>query len=160
MNIYVGNPPFTITEDKLKDLFVGFGEITRINLITDRATGEPRGFGFVEMPKSQLRCATEFAQDWPRAAGRSRSGLLPGAEGAHPNRRLTQMKQPPRKSVRFIAAHHRPTPKRSFSVHFGNKTTQLRKGRPARSATLQLAGQKRDRRSQPSRRKTLRALTM
>src|SRR5262249_4047071 len=40
--------------------------------------------------------------DRPRAAGRSRSGLLPGAGGAHPNRRLTQMKQPPRKSVRFM----------------------------------------------------------
>lgn len=50
MNIYVGNLPFTITDDKLKDLFVGFGEVTKINLITDRATGEPRGFGFVEMP--------------------------------------------------------------------------------------------------------------
>ena len=50
MNIYVGNLPFTITEDKLKDLFVGFGEVTRINLITDKATREPRGFGFVEMP--------------------------------------------------------------------------------------------------------------
>jgi RNA recognition motif-containing protein len=50
MNIYVGNLPFTITEDRLKDLFVGFGEVTKINLITDRATGKPRGFGFVEMP--------------------------------------------------------------------------------------------------------------
>jgi RNA recognition motif-containing protein len=50
MNIYVGNLPFTITEDKLKDLFVGFGKVTTINLITDKTTGEPRGFGFVEMP--------------------------------------------------------------------------------------------------------------
>jgi RNA recognition motif-containing protein len=50
MNIYVGNLPFTITEDKLMDLFVGFGEVARINLITDKATGELRGFGFVEMP--------------------------------------------------------------------------------------------------------------
>ena len=50
MNIFVGNLPFTITEDKLKDLFVGFGEVTRTNLITDKTTGEPRGFGFVEMP--------------------------------------------------------------------------------------------------------------
>jgi RNA recognition motif-containing protein len=50
MNIYVGNLPFTITEDKLKDLFVDFGEVTRINLITDKATGELRGFGFVEIP--------------------------------------------------------------------------------------------------------------
>ena len=44
------NLPFTITEDKLMDLFVGFGEVSRITLITDKATGLPRGFGFVEMP--------------------------------------------------------------------------------------------------------------
>ena len=50
MNIFVGNFPFTITEDKLMDLFVGFGEVSRITLITDKATGQPRGFGFVEMP--------------------------------------------------------------------------------------------------------------
>jgi RNA recognition motif-containing protein len=50
MNIYVGNLPFTITEDKLMDLFVDFGEVSRINLVTDKATGQPRGFGFVEMP--------------------------------------------------------------------------------------------------------------
>jgi RNA recognition motif-containing protein len=50
MNIFVGNLPFTITEDKLMDLFVGFGEVTRINLIIDKTTGQPRGFGFVEMP--------------------------------------------------------------------------------------------------------------
>jgi hypothetical protein len=48
----------TITEDKLKELSVGFGEVTKINLITDRATGEPRGFGFVEMPtQSQAEAA-------------------------------------------------------------------------------------------------------
>ena len=50
MNIYVGNLPYTMTEDKLMELFVGFGEVSTINLITDKATGEPRGFGFVEMP--------------------------------------------------------------------------------------------------------------
>jgi RNA recognition motif-containing protein len=50
MNIFVGNLPFTITEDKLKDLFVAFGEVSNIKLITDKATGEPRGFAFVEMP--------------------------------------------------------------------------------------------------------------
>ena len=50
MNIYVGNLPFTITEDKLMDLFVDFGEVSSIKLITDAATGQPRGFGFVEMP--------------------------------------------------------------------------------------------------------------
>jgi RNA recognition motif-containing protein len=50
MNIYVGNLPFTITEDKLMDLFVDFGEVSRVNLVIDKATGQPRGFGFVEMP--------------------------------------------------------------------------------------------------------------
>jgi RNA recognition motif-containing protein len=50
MNIYVGNLPFTITEDKLKDLFVAFGEVSSIKLITDKDTGQPRGFAFVEMP--------------------------------------------------------------------------------------------------------------
>ena len=50
MNIFVGNLPFTITEDKLMDLFVAFGEVSSINLITDKITGQLRGFGFVEMP--------------------------------------------------------------------------------------------------------------
>ena len=50
MNIYVGNLPYTITKDELMDLFVGFGEVSSVNLITDKATGELRGFGFVEMP--------------------------------------------------------------------------------------------------------------
>ena len=50
MNIFVGNLPFAITEDKLMDLFVAFGEVSSINLITDKITGQPRGFGFVEMP--------------------------------------------------------------------------------------------------------------
>ena len=50
MNIYVGNLPYTITQEKLKDLFTGFGEVSSVHLITDKITGEPRGFGFVEMP--------------------------------------------------------------------------------------------------------------
>ena len=50
MNIYVANLPYQITENKLMDLFVTFGEVSSVKLITDRLTGEPRGFGFVEMP--------------------------------------------------------------------------------------------------------------
>ncbi|MBL4587944.1 hypothetical protein JKY79_01225 [Candidatus Babeliales bacterium] len=48
-NIYVGNLPRTATEASLKDLFVTFGEVGAVKLIKDRYTGEPRGFGFVEM---------------------------------------------------------------------------------------------------------------
>ena len=49
MNIYVGNLPFSVTEDSLREMFEKFGEVQTAKLITDRETGRPRGFGFVEM---------------------------------------------------------------------------------------------------------------
>ncbi|MGH7144078.1 MAG: RNA recognition motif domain-containing protein [Planctomycetota bacterium] len=49
MNIYVGNVPFSSTEDNLRQLFETFGQVSSVKLITDRETGRPRGFGFVEM---------------------------------------------------------------------------------------------------------------
>ncbi|MBE2185328.1 MAG: RNA-binding protein [Rhodothermales bacterium] len=48
-NIYVGNLPYTATEDELRDLFAAHGEVSRVQLMTDRETGRARGFGFVEM---------------------------------------------------------------------------------------------------------------
>ena len=48
-NIYVGNLAFSATEDEIRDLFGAHGTVTSVNLITDRETGRPRGFGFVEM---------------------------------------------------------------------------------------------------------------
>ena len=48
--IYVGNLPFSATEDEIRGLFSEHGEVGSIALITDRDTGRPRGFGFVEMP--------------------------------------------------------------------------------------------------------------
>ncbi len=47
--IYVGNLPFDATDDAVRALFAAHGEVTSVNLITDRETGRPRGFGFVEM---------------------------------------------------------------------------------------------------------------
>ncbi len=47
--IYVGNLPFTATEAEVRDMFEEFGSIDSVSLITDRETGRPRGFGFVEM---------------------------------------------------------------------------------------------------------------
>ena len=47
--IYIGNLPFSATEDEIRELFGAHGEIVSIKLITDRETGRPRGFGFVEM---------------------------------------------------------------------------------------------------------------
>jgi RNA recognition motif-containing protein len=48
-NIYVGNISFQTTEDELRDAFAAFGGIERVNIVTDRDTGQPRGFAFVEM---------------------------------------------------------------------------------------------------------------
>jgi RNA recognition motif-containing protein len=47
--IYVGNLPFSATEDQIASLFSQYGEVSSVSLITDRETGSPRGFGFVEM---------------------------------------------------------------------------------------------------------------
>ena len=47
--IYVGNLPFSATDDEVRDLFAQYGTVDTVNLITDRDTGRPRGFGFVEM---------------------------------------------------------------------------------------------------------------
>jgi len=48
-NIYVGNCSFDVTEGQLRDLFSAYGEVNNVNVITDRDTGRPRGFAFVEM---------------------------------------------------------------------------------------------------------------
>lgn len=52
MNIYIGNLPKGITEDKIKTLFAAFGEIESVKLIKDRFSGWPKGFGFIEMPSN------------------------------------------------------------------------------------------------------------
>ena len=49
MNIYVGNLPYSVTDTDLREAFSRFGEVSQINLITDKFTGESKGFGFVEM---------------------------------------------------------------------------------------------------------------
>jgi RNA recognition motif-containing protein len=59
-NIYVGNLSFEATEDELRGLFEEHGEVLKVNIITDRDTDRPRGFGFVEMADaSKGRTAVE-----------------------------------------------------------------------------------------------------
>ena len=48
-NIYVGNLDFTTSEDQLRTLFSEWGAVETVTIVTDRDTGHPRGFGFVEM---------------------------------------------------------------------------------------------------------------
>ena len=47
--IYVGNLPFSASENQVRDLFGEHGTVDSVHLVTDRETGRPRGFGFVEM---------------------------------------------------------------------------------------------------------------
>ena len=86
--LYVGNLPFTATEDSVRALFTAHGSVDKVSLINDRDTGRPRGFGFVEMSNADAARAmqalngTDFegralkvneAQDRERSGGPSRA---------------------------------------------------------------------------------------
>ena len=49
MNIYVGNLAYSVTEDELRQAFEQFGTVSKVNMITDKFSGQSKGFGFVEM---------------------------------------------------------------------------------------------------------------
>ncbi|MCK4464881.1 MAG: RNA-binding protein [Bacteroidales bacterium] len=49
MNIYVGNLHYNVTEDELKEIFKGYGEVVSSKIITDKYSGRSKGFGFIEM---------------------------------------------------------------------------------------------------------------
>ena len=51
--LYVGNLPFSATEDSLKEAFSEFGTVESVNIITDRYTGQSKGFGFIELSTKQ-----------------------------------------------------------------------------------------------------------
>lgn len=87
--LYVGNLPFTATEDSVRALFAPHGTVDKVSLIMDRDTGRPRGFGFVEMPDADASRAMQAlngkdfegralkvneAQDRDRPAGGWRGG--------------------------------------------------------------------------------------
>jgi RNA recognition motif-containing protein len=57
--LYVGNLPFTATEDAVRSLFAAHGTVEKISLISDRDTGKPRGFGFIEMSGTDASSAMQ-----------------------------------------------------------------------------------------------------
>lgn len=82
--LYVGNLPFSATEDAVRTLFASHGTVEKVSLINDRDTGRPRGFGFVEMSNADASRAMQAlngkemdgrslkineAQDKPRGGG-------------------------------------------------------------------------------------------
>lgn len=58
-SIYVGNLPFSATEDEVRNLFSQFGAVHTVKLISDRETGRPRGFGFVGMDDDDAEVAIQ-----------------------------------------------------------------------------------------------------
>ena len=69
--IYIGNLPFSSTEDELRAVFERHGEVASVNVITDRETGRPRGFAFVEMDEASGADDAIRALDGSELGGRS-----------------------------------------------------------------------------------------
>ncbi|MSR40588.1 MAG: RNA-binding protein [Phycisphaerales bacterium] len=70
MKLYVGNLSFKMSEDELRDLFAAHGEVVSAQLIMDRETGRPRGFGFIEMSNSEQGQAAMAALNGADILGR------------------------------------------------------------------------------------------
>jgi RNA recognition motif-containing protein len=71
MNIYVGNLSNRTEESELRQAFERFGEVAQINIITDKFSGEPRGFGFVEMPTKEQALAAIAGLNGKELGGRT-----------------------------------------------------------------------------------------
>ncbi len=69
--LYIGNIPFTTTEDELRTIFEAHGAVSSVNVITDRETGRARGFAFVEMDEASAADDAMRALDGSDMGGRS-----------------------------------------------------------------------------------------
>ena len=81
-NLFVGNLPFGLSEGDLRTLFEQFGTVDRVSIITDRETGKPRGFAFVEMSddEASARAITELNGKEVQGRALSVSEARPKAE--------------------------------------------------------------------------------
>ncbi len=70
-NIYVGNCSFDVTEEQLRELFAAYGQVDRVNVVTERDTGRPRGFAFVEMPDASAAKAAINGVNGTELGGRT-----------------------------------------------------------------------------------------
>ncbi|MCI0518769.1 MAG: RNA-binding protein [Chloroflexi bacterium] len=71
MNIYVGNLPFTISEDEIRAAFAAFGQVASVAIIKDKITGRSRGFGFVEMSNAAEAQAAIQEMNGKQLSGRT-----------------------------------------------------------------------------------------
>ena len=63
-SIYVGNLPWSATEEQVRELFGQYGEVLNVKLVSDRDTGRARGFGFVEMEDADAEKAIEALENF------------------------------------------------------------------------------------------------
>ncbi len=70
-NIYVGNLSFDATEDQVRALFEAYGPVDRVSIVTDRDTGQPRGFAFVEMTDDDAASKAMEALNGTKLGGRN-----------------------------------------------------------------------------------------
>ncbi|MCD6499285.1 MAG: RNA-binding protein [Deltaproteobacteria bacterium] len=71
MKLYVGNMPFSMSEGDLRQLFEEHGSVDSVSVITDRDTGRPRGFAFVEMPDDEAARTAMASLDNKMIEGRN-----------------------------------------------------------------------------------------
>ena len=81
MNIYVGNLAKDVTEQDLRTAFEAFGKVTTVSVLKDRFTGDPRGFGFVEMPTNAEAQALKVNEARPKRDNRGGGGGFGGGGG-------------------------------------------------------------------------------
>ena len=88
MNIYIGNLSYDTTEDQLRQAFEGFGEVSTVSIITDKFSGEPRGFAFIEMAVKNEAIAAISGLNGQELNGRSLSvnEAKPKVQGGSNNR--------------------------------------------------------------------------
>lgn len=71
MNIYVGNLPYRMSEDELRQMFAQFGAVSKASIIMDKETGRSKGFGFVEMDSAEEGEKAIKEMDGSPSAGRN-----------------------------------------------------------------------------------------
>lgn len=88
MNIYVGNMPYSMSEEELKETFAAHGAVSSARLVMDRETGRPKGFGFVEMDNA----------DEAKAAIAAINGASFGGRELKVNEARPREERPPRRN--------------------------------------------------------------
>jgi RNA recognition motif-containing protein len=91
MNMYVGNLAYGVTEEDLKKAFSEFGEVASVKIITDKFSGQSKGFGFVEMPNN-----SEADQ-----AIKALNGKPLGGRAIKVNQAEARAKRPPQRRPRY-----------------------------------------------------------